>query len=207
MPHLHLEIFLHLSLGKCQQILTFYLILIEIFLAIPKFYKIQEIEHLFDGPFLQILRNTLQFSDLAKPIILQQKHYLKFFDMWIGLLEDIEIFSCKSFLIEYQSREIFFLTLWEDYLFLLFQDAVGVVFLVLGLFLAVVVLTLPPLHSIFEFSNVIRGVLLCDLSVSVRLIVLPFSLILDIQFLVDLKPSSLFLAVHPFPSVKVSIRV
>lgn len=79
--------------------------------------------------------------------------------------------------------------------------------MVLGLFFAVVVLSFPPLHSIFEFSKVIRGVLFGDLSVSVRLIVLPFSLVLDIEFLIDLKSSSLFLAVHPFPSVKVSIRV
>ena len=77
----------------------------------------------------------------------------------------------------------------------------------LGLFLTVVVLPLTPLHSIFEFSNVVRGILFCDLTVSIGLIILPFSLILDIELLIYLKPSSLFLAVDPLPSVKVSVRI
>lgn len=119
MSHLHFEIFLHLSFCKCQQIFAFYLILIEIFLAVPEFYEIQEVEHLFDSPFLQILRNALQFTNLAKSIIFQQKHDLKFFDMWVSLFENIEIFSCESFLIEDQSREIFFFTFGENYLLLL----------------------------------------------------------------------------------------
>ena len=90
---------------------------------------------------------------------------------------------------------------------MLLQDAIGVVLLKLGLFLAVVVLSFAPLYSIFEFSNVIRRVLFCDLSVSIRLVILPFSLILHIEFLIDLKSSSLFLAVHPLASVKVSVCV
>lgn len=74
MSHLHLEIFLHLSFRKGQQIFAFYLVLIEVFLAVPEFYEIQKVEHLFDSPFLQIFRNALQFSNLTKPIIFQQKH-------------------------------------------------------------------------------------------------------------------------------------
>lgn len=75
------------------------------------------------------------------------------------------------------------------------------------LLLAIVVLSFTPLHSIFKFSNVIRRVLFCDPSVSIRLIILPFSLILDIELLIDLKSSSLFLAIDPFSSVKVSVCI
>ena len=40
MPHLHLEIVLHLSFGKSEQVFALYLVLVEMLLAIPEFYEI-----------------------------------------------------------------------------------------------------------------------------------------------------------------------
>ena len=100
MPHLHLEIVLHLSFGKSEQVFALYLVLVEMLLAIPEFYEIQKVQHLFDSPFLQVLGYAFQFRNLGEPIILQQKHHIQFLDIGVGLLEDSEILSCEPFFIK-----------------------------------------------------------------------------------------------------------
>lgn len=95
----------------------------------------------------------------------------------------------------------------RSFLFLLLEVSFLIDLIVQLLLFPIIKLSFSPFHAIFELSNIIWWVIHSEPPITIMFILLPFSLILHIEFVVNLHSSSLLDPVDPFSSVEVAIRV